>query len=210
MNRRYDRAFLDTNMILFAVQYRKENVFSWFNQLYNDLWIHIDVLNELLIGRDHVQKELDTGRWRLFDPNSLSPDEHIIYRSQIRDIQKAFVRLDETRAAAGKKVKQTANTGEISTLAVCLLQDAHLICSNDFDIRDVVSAEHYTYVAEDGNEYPIVQDTAEDFCYHCAAETEITASQVRHFYKTIFTDSDNRKYHLQHLDQRLASLKTNN
>lgn len=194
-------------MLLFAAQYNKEDVFSWFNQLYGNICVHIDVLNEMLIKRDRVQNEIDAGRWQLFDPStSLSADEQVVYRALIKTIKEAFKRLNEDRAVSGKRVKNTANTGEISTLAVCMIKDAHLICSNDFDIRDVVSAENYTYIDDDNCEHLIIQDTAEDFCFLCARETTITKAQVRHFYKTLFDSTGTRRKNLALLDQRFSSL----
>lgn len=208
MDRRHDRVFIDTNMLFFAAQYKKENIFTWFNKLYGNIWIHVDVLNEMLTHRVQVQNEIDARRWHLFDPSvDLSDDELIIYNIQIDEIKEAFQRLNEIRRTTGKRVKNTANTGEISTLAVCLIEDAHLICSNDFDVRDVVKAEKYTYIDKsDNQEHLIVQDTAEDFCYHCVVEASITKSKVRHFYKTIFDNIETRNHELSQLDTRLNKL----
>ena len=194
-------------MLLFAAQYNKENIFSWFNKLYGNIWIHMDVLDEVLLKRQRVEAEIQAGRWRLFDPlTNFSSAERIIYNAQVEEIKEAFARLNSNRATSGKRVKNTANTGEISTLAVCLIEDAHLICSNDFDIRGVVYSENYTYIDDDDGEHLIVQDTAEDFCFLCVAETDITKAQVRRFYKTLFECPDIRNAKLASLDRRLGLL----
>ncbi|MCT3282400.1 hypothetical protein C6Y11_07495 [Lactiplantibacillus pentosus] len=207
MNRRTERVFIDTNMLFFATQYRRDDVFSWFNQLYGNIWIHVDVLEEMLEHRNRVLSEINAGRWRLFDPSRmLSSDAQLIYSAQHRAIKAALQKLDTQRAMNGQRIKHTANTGEISTLAVCLTEDARLICSNDFDIRNVVQAEHYTYIADDNSEHLIVQDSAADFCCACVAETTITKSQVRHFFKTIFDHQETRQRELKRLDERLTKI----
>ena len=167
----------------------------------------MDVLDEVLLKRQRVEAEIQAGRWRLFDPlTNFSSAERIIYNAQVEEIKEAFARLNSNRATSGKRVKNTANTGEISTLAVCLIEDAHLICSNDFDIRGVVYSENYTYIDDDDGEHLIVQDTAEDFCFLCVAETDITKAQVRRFYKTLFECPDIRNAKLASLDRRLGLL----
>lgn len=207
MHRATEQVFIDTNMLLFATQYHRDDVFSWFNKLYGNIWVHIDVLEEILIKRQRVQEEINANRWHLFDPfANLSAEEQIVYNAYVTDIRNAFSRLNDRRAASGQRVKNTANTGEISTLAVCLTIDAHLICSNDFDIRDVVIAENYTFTDDENNERLIVQDTAEDFCFHCVLETDITKAQVRRFYKTLYDNANSRRKSLALLDQRLEAL----
>lgn len=206
MNRTTDRVFIDTNMLFFAMQYKKEDVFTWFNALYENIWIHVEVLNELLTGKNRVLQEINQGNWHLYDPNTLPHDEYIIYKAEINQIRDAFRRMNERREHNGGRVKQTLDTGEISTLAVCLLEDAHLICSNDFDIREVVAAEQYKYVDENDEEHLIIQDTAEDFCYYCVLKTNITKSKVRHFFKTLFDDEKKRSRNLQNLNSRLATI----
>ncbi len=49
--------------------------------------------------------------------------------------------MNQHRAEQGKRVKYITDTGEIAILAVCLLEDAQLICSNDADIGTVVEQE---------------------------------------------------------------------
>lgn len=206
MNRTTDRVFIDTNMLLFAVQYEKEDVFTWFNALYENIWIHVDVLEELLTGKNRVLQEIHQGNWHLYDPNTLPKNEKTIYNAEISQIKDAFRHMNERREYSGRRNKKTANTGEISTLAVCLLEDAHLICSNDFDVREVVEAEQYTYVDENDVEHLIIQDTAEDFCYYCSLDASIKKSKVRHFFKSIFDDKKRRDVNLKRLDARLSTI----
>lgn len=70
------------------------------------------------------------------------------------------------RIAEGKRPKSVSNLGEIATIAACLMINAGIICSNDFDIRTVVVTEDYRISLEDTDEL-ITQDSAEDFCVHC-------------------------------------------
>jgi len=204
INRKNMRTFIDTNMLIFAGDYQKDNVFDWIGSLYNDVWIHIDVLNELLIGRGRVEKEIQSRNWHIFDPSSLSECEQELYDRHFDGIQEAFQRM---RVAQGPAAKHTPDIGEKATLAVCILQDAQMICSNDSDISEVIIRENYCYVDEDGNSALILQDTASDFCYHCVSDIGIQKSKVRRFYKSIFENNVDRATKLAILDQRLTNLK---
>lgn len=209
MNRRAVRVFVDTNMLIFAAQYLKTNVFEWIDELYDNVWIHVDVLDELLVARQVVESEIQRRAWHVFDPVTLTTDERVIYQAQVNQIKAAFRRMNQRRAEQGKRVKYTTDTGEIAILAVCLLEDAQLICSNDADIGTVVEQEQYTYVdATTGLEQLIVQDSLADFCYYCVVEAGIAKSKVRHFYKSLFDNKYERQQKLTEFDQRLAAILT--
>jgi len=207
VNRQRARVFIDTNMLIFAMQYRKENVFDWIDLLYSNVWIHVDVLAELLQGRKIIEQEINKRRWQIFDPENLTSAEGTIYRNYLNEIKNAFRQMNVERAIRGERVKSTADIGEISSLAVCLLEDAQLICSNDADIKTVVAQEQYTYIdAHDGSQHLIIQDTAEDFCFYCVIEAGVAQSRVRHFYKSIFENSEIRARKLSIFDERLQQL----
>lgn len=67
VDRKTIRTFIDTNMLIFAGDYQKDNVFDWIDTLYSDVWIHIDVLNELLLGKNRVEEEINSRHWHIFD-----------------------------------------------------------------------------------------------------------------------------------------------
>lgn len=62
MHRATEQVFIDTNILLFATQYYRDDVFSWFNKLYGNIWVHIDVFEEILIKRQRVQEEINANR----------------------------------------------------------------------------------------------------------------------------------------------------
>lgn len=204
VDRKNLRTFIDTNMLIFAGDYQKDNVFDWIETLYSDVWIHIDVLNELLLGKSSVEEEINSRHWHIFDPSSLSDIEQEVYDMHFDGIQEAFQAM---RISQGPNAKHTPDVGEKATLAACILQDAQMICSNDADISEIVSRENYCYVDEDGNSKPILQDTASDFCYYCVSDAGITKSKVRRFYKSIFENKTDRNAKLASLDQRFTNFK---
>lgn len=42
------KVFIDSNMLIFAADFQKENVLEWMDKLYDNIYIHVDVYNELL------------------------------------------------------------------------------------------------------------------------------------------------------------------
>lgn len=202
INRQDIRTFIDTNMLIFAESYQKDNVFDWIDRLYSDVWVHVDVLDEMLIGRKRIEAEINSRGWHVFDPGDLSEPEQKLYHAHLAGIKVAFQKM---RVAQGPQAKYTPDLGEKATLAVCILQDAQLICSNDADIAEVISRENYCYVDDTGKTNLILQDTASDFCYHCVLDAGITKSKVRRFYKSIFEDSSERQRKLVVWDQRFLT-----
>ncbi|BBM21640.1 hypothetical protein GA516_01015 [Lactobacillus pentosus] len=201
VDRKKVKTFIDTNMLIFAVDYQKDNVFDWIDTLYRDVWIHQEVLKELLLGKSRVEEEIHSRHWHTFDPLNLSDIEQELYDTYFDGIQEAFQAM---RDAQGPDAKHTQDVGEKATLAACILQNAQMICSNDADISEVVRRENYCYVDEDGNSELIVQDTAGDFCFYCVSDAGIPKSKVRRFYKSIFENKDDRNAKLAVLDQRLT------
>ena len=68
VDRKKVKTFIDTNMLIFAVDYQKDNVFDWIDTLYRDVWIHQEVLKELLLGKSRVEEEIHYRHWHTFDP----------------------------------------------------------------------------------------------------------------------------------------------
>lgn len=134
-----DKVFVDSNMIIFAADFQQANVFDWINELYQNVYIHKEVYNELLFPsvKNTVDGLIASGKWSLFDPKSatsLSPIEQEIYQQRLTDVKDAFHRMNLQRIATGKRPKTVSNLGEIATIAACLMINAGIICSNDFDI----------------------------------------------------------------------------
>lgn len=211
MNNRSDKVFIDSNMIIFAADFQQANVFDWINELYQNVYIHKEVYNELLFPsvKNTVDGLIASGKWSLFDPKSvtsLSPIEQEIYQQRLTDVKDAFHRMNLQRISVGKRPKTVSNLGEIATVAACLMINAGIICSNDFDIRTVVVMEDYRISLEDKDEL-INQDSAEDFCVYCIQQNAFSRKLVRNFYKTIIVEDVNRSRKLTQLNERLDAVE---
>lgn len=211
MSNRSDKVFIDSNMIIFAADFQQANVFDWINELYQNVYIHKEVYNELLFPsvKNTIDGLIAGGKWSLFDPKSvtsLSPIEQEIYQQRLTDVKDAFHRMNLQRIAAGKRPKTVSNLGEIATIAACLMINAGIICSNDFDIRTVVVMEDYRILLEDKDEL-INQDSAEDFCVYCVQQNVVSRKLVRNFYKTIIVEDVNRSRKLTQLNERLDAVE---
>ncbi|MDT3425206.1 putative nucleic acid-binding protein [Paenibacillus forsythiae] len=70
MRSRSGKVFIDANIINFAVTYRKSDVLNWLEELYDTIYIHSEVLDELLIesNKQIVRERIENGKWTLFDP----------------------------------------------------------------------------------------------------------------------------------------------
>lgn len=207
MINRPKKVFIDSNMIIFAADFRKENVFEWMSKLYEEIYIHSEVYNEILILE--TQKKVDTlinsGEWKLFDPNNspfLSDLEKTIYAERLKDVMNAFRRMNEQRIKDGKTIKTVSNIGEMATIAACLLMDAGIICSNDFDIKTVIEQENYRVTIEN-DDFLIIQDSAEDFCFYCFQAQIASRKSIRSFFKSIILEDKNRDMKLTQLNSRL-------
>jgi predicted nucleic acid-binding protein len=66
---RNGKVFVDANILIHAATFRSADVFSWIDSLYDDIYIHQEVLDELLISdvRKKVQGYIDEGKWKLFN-----------------------------------------------------------------------------------------------------------------------------------------------
>lgn len=208
--------FIDSNILFYAACFQKENIFGWITALYEKVYIHQEVLNELLDGkaRNLVQELLDSGIWVLFDPENedcLSDEEYEIYLQYLDDVQQGFRNLDHKKRSMGRRIKGTKDIGEMHIIAAALMTSSNLICSNDYDIAEVISDEEFK-ISFGGDEEQkselIIQDTLEDFCYYVVLNGIAIRKNSRNFFKiACHTDTEIRKKaKLEGLDRRLDDI----
>lgn len=99
MSKRGGKVFVDTNILFHADAYDLENVLEWIHSLYEEVYIHQMVLDEMLreSARQKVQQYIDAGQWHLFDPddeNCLSDELYEVYESYVDEMKQAFRKLD--------------------------------------------------------------------------------------------------------------------
>lgn len=124
-----------------------------------------------------------------------------MYESFVKDVREAFRQLNRKKEAAGRLTKNTHDLGEIHSLAAAMLLSANIICSNDYDIREVINDSQLEIVLDEEEESQlIVQDTLEDFCLYIAQSKIASESTVRKFFKAIHADK------IKQLDLRLEQL----
>lgn len=59
MTSRKGKVFIDANIINFAVTYQKSDILGWLDELYDTLYIHSEVLAEILIGSNKKIEFID-------------------------------------------------------------------------------------------------------------------------------------------------------
>lgn len=208
MNRRPGKVLIDTNILLHADAYKHDNIFDWINSLYEDVYIHQMVLEEILSAsaREKVQLYIEEKKWHLFDPddeNCLSDDLYEIYQGYVSEIKQAFRALDQKKEMQGRRLKGTNDLGEIHCLAAALLLSATIICSNDGDIQEVIDDNSLEAASEDEERnIKLVQDTLKDFCFYTCMHGIASAPKVRKLMKAF------QKEKLHELDALLEQLKT--
>lgn len=122
MTNRTNKVFIDSNMLMFAAEFQKADVFEWMDQLYGEIYIHQEVLNELIL------------------PSIKSK---------------------------------------------------------------IVEQEDYC-ISTDEADLPIIQDSAEDFCFYCYKNEIASRKDVRKFFGHIFRETPGvRKQKMEQLDKRL-------
>lgn len=221
MTKRLGKVFIDANIINYAIAYKKHDVFAWINNLYEEIYIHQAVLDELLTNKKIAQGYIDKNIWKLFDPDNeecVSDESMSIYEQYEKDVKAGFDRLKEKKIRQNRNVKKTSDLGEISSLAAAIFLSATIMCSNDYDIREVINDENISVSpTEDEDLQLIIQDTVEDFCFYCVHHGIAAKSDVRRFYKVVITEEDpikrktkeeieKRQRKIDTLDQRLAEL----
>ena len=182
-------AFIDANILIEAAAYQAEDIFAWLTNVYEDIYIHQQVLEELQLSsvRRHVEAYIDDGTWTRFDPEdeeTLSDDAYAIYDSYVADIQQAFTNLNRKKAAEGRRLKHTNDLGEIHCLAAALVLQVGIICSNDYDIGEVITDESLTVTINE-EEVAMSQDTLVEVCYHVIHHGISTKSKARKFLKIV-------------------------
>ena len=207
MSKRPGKVFVDTNILLHADMYQHDNIFDWIDALYEEVYIHQMVLDEILSAsaRHKVTQYIDDGRWHLFNPddeNCLSDDLYAIYEGYVHQMKQAFRQLDQKKVEQGRRLKGTNDLGEIHCLAAALLLSATIICSNDGDIQEVIDDNELEVASEDEQQnMKLVQDTLKDFCYYICLHKIASGSKVRKLLKAF------QKEKLQELDTLLETIK---
>lgn len=149
------------------------------------------MLEELLVFsvRKTVEDYIDQGKWKLFNPddeNSLTDGEYAIYESYLNDMRQAFVDLDKKKIKENRPLKYTNDLGEIHSLAAALLLGASIICSNDYDIKEVIQdTPIYVTNAATNTNVLIEQDTLIDLCYYTIKEGIEKSRVVRKFLSVV-------------------------
>lgn len=189
---RNGKVFVDANILIHAATFKSADVFNWIDSLYEDIYIHQVVLDELLISdfRKKVQSYIDQGKWKLFDPDdetALTEDDYAIYESYLRDMHKAFSDLNEKKIKEGRPLKNTNDLGEIHSLAAVLLLGASIICSNDYDIQEVIQ-DTPIYATNGEANTLIEQDTLVDLCYQTIREGIERSRVVRKYLSVVASD----------------------
>jgi len=210
---RTGKVFIDANIINLAVVYKRVDVLAWINSLYEEIYIHISVMDELITNKGYAEGQIENGTWILFDPdneNCLSDEEFIIYESYKRNVIDGFRRLNEKKKSQGREIKNTSNIGEIDSLAAAIFLSANIICSNDYEIREVIEDEGFRVaVSEDTVPKLIELDIIEDLCVYCVQYTIASKKEVRKFFKVVYTEDEDHKRQrkLNTLNDRLDNLK---
>lgn len=187
--KRYGKVFIDSNILIFATEYKISDVFEWIDSLYEEVFVHKVVYDELLLNevKLKVDNKIEYG-WTLFDPyddSTLSDDMFVIYEMYLKDIKQGFSDLDEKKIKAGRSLKYTNDLGEMHSLAAAMLLSASIIFSNDYDILEVIQDSKLYISVDEAEDNVLIQlDSLVDFCiYLVFFEIESKAS-VRKFLKT--------------------------
>jgi rRNA-processing protein FCF1 len=206
MTMRKGKVFIDANIIKYATDYQKMDVFSWINALYEEIYIHQSVLEELVVTslRQKAEEMLQSKQWKLFNPDeesTLSDELFPLYESYVKDVRNSFRQLDEKKQVEGRPLKHTNDIGEIHSLAAAMILSANIICSNDFDIREVIEdAPIMITIDEEKDSILIEQDTLEDFCFYVVKFDIAKIKIVRKFFKSIQPNK------LEQFEQRIKLL----
>lgn len=202
---RKGKVFIDANIIIYAESFEKTDVFLWINDLYEDIYIHKTVLDELKLSstRKKINGFITEKRWILFDPEdeeTLSDALYDLYDAYVDNIHESFRQLNAKKIVESRELKYTNDLGEIHSLAAAVLLNAGIICSNDLDIREVIEDSEILITADDETESVLItQDTLEDFCFYVIVYEIAKRRIARTFFKTIHPDR------VDVLDQRLLS-----
>ncbi|MBM7710041.1 PIN domain-containing protein [Enterococcus lemanii] len=133
------KTFIDANILFYMNDFRKYAVDEWLEQLYDTIYIHKEVLEELKLEnvKKFYQDKLENSRkWELFNPEDedcLTEDQYDIYMEIFNQIRIQFKEFQEER-----EEKNTTDSGDIAILAGCQLLEIPLITSQDSDFEKVI------------------------------------------------------------------------
>lgn len=206
---RKGKVIIDTNLPMQALDFRKYDVFDWIDNVNEDIYIYIEVVNEFRVESERksilgIIKDRD---WTLFDHNdekSLSCELNSLYWEYVNGIHQGFESLKKKKEAQGIIPKTSNNIGEIHCIALAQLISGNIISSNDYEIREIILDENIRiYSADLDEEVLIEQDTIEDFCFYCVQGEIVKPSAVIQFFKVCHSSDDRMK-----LEEKVVLLKS--
>lgn len=148
---RLDQTFIDTNILLFMCEFKKYQVDHWLEQLYDTIYIHKDIMDEIQSEsvKEFMQAKIEVSKtWQLFDPDNeqlLTEIEYAIYDAIYEQYRQYFSEYQEKR-----KNKMTSDLGDIGILAGCQFLKVPLITSHDNDFKEVIN--QYNLKINEGSE----------------------------------------------------------
>ncbi|WP_285397357.1 hypothetical protein [Lysinibacillus sp. fls2-241-R2A-57] len=205
MKKRKGKVLIDSNILIFATEYKIINIFQLIDALYDEVYIHKMVYDELLLNevKQNVDAKLKDG-WILFDPDdevTLSDDIYEIYNRYLVDVKQGFDDQNEKKKREDRPLKHTNDLGEMHCLAAAMLLGASIIFSNDYDIREIIQDSKLCITVDEAEESVLIQhDTLLDFCCYLVVFEIETKSNVRKFLKAI------QPLKVSGLDERLKQL----
>lgn len=208
MTIRKGKVIIDTNLLMQALDYRKSNVFDWIDQVYENIYVHMEVVNEFQIEseRKSILEVIEVMGWKLFDHNNKDCllDEHkSLYWTYVKEVHEGFEKLKAKKEAQGRIPKTSNNIGEIHSIALAQLISGNIISSNDYEIREVIEDENIrVHSPELKEDILIEQDTIEDFCVYCVQANVVKPSDVLKFFKICHSSDSKDK-----LEEKVSSLK---
>lgn len=140
--------------------------------------------------RDKVESYHRNGKWKIFNPDreeDVSDDLFSIYEVYLQEVRAAFRALDVKKQLQERPVKNTNDIGEIHSLAAAMLLDAKIICSNDYDIREVIE-DTPILVNNQDDSVLLEHDTLLDFCHWVVKFDVESRKSVRKFVKVIIPE----------------------
>lgn len=208
MTLRKGKAIIDTNLLMHALDYRKYDVFDWIDHVYENIYIHIEVVDEFKIESERMSilKVIKDKGWKLFDhkdENSLPDEYKSLYWNYVNEVRGGFENLKAKKEAQGRVPKTSNNIGEIHCIALAQLISGNIISSNDYEIREVIADEDIrVYSADLDEDILIEQDTIEDFCFYCVQAGVAKPSAVIKFFKVCHSSDSKEK-----LETKVSLLK---
>ena len=176
--------FLDSNMIIYISNFKKYDVVTWLNALYNKVYVHTQVLDELLYSelKDFCNKQIELGNWILFNPEDetiLNDIQFEIYNSLYSEVRRDFTKYQLTRDE-----KQTTDRADVGILAGCRTLSIAVISTQDGDFKKVITTNNYVVNVEEdesGEDVLIEVHDLEKLGFLCIINDIATFPQVKRF-----------------------------